>query len=115
MVSGSDDDGGDEDDNGGGDNAPLTVSMFRADWCPHCKRFAPEWERFKSAIASDRAIAAIEYDAGTPAAKAKETALNVMGYPTIVVEHRGVVKTYSGPRTASALLEYCRSMLKSVA
>lgn len=28
---------------GGGD---LEILFFHADWCPHCKRAAPEWEKF---------------------------------------------------------------------
>lgn len=27
-------------------NVKITIYMFHVDWCPHCKKAMPEWEKF---------------------------------------------------------------------
>jgi hypothetical protein len=29
-------------------NKEVTIFLFHVDWCPHCKKALPEWEKFKA-------------------------------------------------------------------
>jgi thiol-disulfide isomerase/thioredoxin len=31
-------------------SSEAQIYFFSADWCPHCKRAKPEWEKFKTAF-----------------------------------------------------------------
>lgn len=90
----------------------VVVTLYHAEWCPHCLRFAPEWASFKEAIASDPGlgIETREYEAGADGARAEEKKHDVKGYPTLIVSHQGSATRYTGPRTADALLQHVKAL-----
>lgn len=85
-------------------NKPC-MTMFHADWCPHCKHLLPEWETVKKSVAGRHLLADIE--SKNPMMKN----FNLKGYPTIRYFPQGlnnpsVFVEYSGDRTAADILKF---------
>lgn len=89
----------------GEDNVP-TCCLFHADWCPHCTKFLPDWNKFKQTHGSKCKIVDIE-------AKDKETMKKhgISGYPTIKFLPNGLsnpegAKEYDGERNIDSLAKF---------
>lgn len=83
----------------------VTVMLFKADWCGHCKNFIPEWTKFKNKYPSCE-----EYDADKNDDVNKKFGVN--SYPTVLIktnEHDEPIK-YTGERTSDALEKYVNSL-----
>ena len=83
-------------------SAPLnTVTLYWADWCPHCHKLMPTWQMLGNAV-GDYEIRQIE--------QKQNTEFSVSGYPTIVKKDgAGNTYTYKGPRTESAIRDWITS------
>ena len=81
----------------------VTVTYYFLEQCPWCKKFAPEWESFKKAIAEEKlAIKAVEVNAEKESDKVPK---DIKGFPTVqIAKADGAAVAYDGERTASALL-----------
>ena len=81
----------------------VRVSYCFLEGCPWCKKFAPEWEKFKSALASAKlAVETEEVDAEKESGKVPK---DIKGFPTVVITKAdGKTVTYEGDRTSTALL-----------
>lgn len=81
----------------------VTVTYYFLEQCPWCKKFAPEWESFKKAIAAEKlAIKTVEVDAEKESDKVPK---DIKGFPTVqIAKADGAAVAYDGERTASALL-----------
>ena len=89
---------------GGSEN--ITITLYKADWCGHCKRFVPEWEKLKKAAEKIPNLTVKTCDDKNNAdeiAQLKSKGL-FKGFPTIIIT-RGTDEEYDGPRTASDILE----------
>ena len=80
--------------------------LMRMDGCGYCEKLQPEWDKFASD--NDTSITTRHVE------KSEDPSLiekhGVSGYPTILLLDSNGEKldTYSGKRTASGLLDYCR-------
>jgi len=83
----------------------VTVKLYYADWCGHCIKFKPEWEKFKG-IADKNGVKTEEYEADKDKQKIEEA--NVSGFPTIKIEISGNKEDYEGPRTAEAIMSHVK-------
>ncbi|KAJ1752976.1 hypothetical protein LPJ78_001637 [Coemansia sp. RSA 989] len=102
-----------------GRTSQPTFVEFYAPWCGHCQRLEPEYER---AAARTRGIAkfyAVNCDEESNRALCAR--FNVQGFPTLKVfnekrSKRGLRRSvdYQGPRKASAMAKFARSMLPSL-
>lgn len=54
---------------------------FYADWCSHCKKMVPEWERLSDSYADDENIQIVEIDADK--SKSIRKRYNIASYPTL--------------------------------
>ena len=86
-----------------GDNKG-TLALFHADWCGHCKRFMPEFNKFKSGY--NGPVNVVAYNEGQNKDMMQQH--GVQGYPTIRYYPNGLTDTqnfmdYEGPRTAQGL------------
>ena len=79
------------------------VHFFFADWCGHCKRAKPEWEKLKQNNNTGAVLKEHDCSNGVPS---DLKSFNVKGFPTIIMEYQGNNIVYSGPRTASALNDW---------
>jgi thiol-disulfide isomerase/thioredoxin len=89
---------------GGSEN--TTISLYKADWCGHCKRFIPEWEKLKKAAESIEGLTVKTCDDKNNASEIAELKNKGLfhGYPTIIIT-KSTDEEYDGPRTASDILE----------
>ena len=78
------------------------VMLFYADWCGHCKTFAPIWEELKKDF-DQRGIAHEEHESSNQEIM---DVFDVQGFPTIKIEQAGVVSDYRGSRDKDSILSY---------
>jgi thiol-disulfide isomerase/thioredoxin len=96
----------------------IKTTLYYANWCGHCKRFEPEWDKFSEQIndmgnkigKSDITVDKIEdnkISQGSVLINGKE----IRGYPTVkisVSDDKGktVEYEYAGKRDAKSLLNH---------
>lgn len=70
----------------------YTIKLFYADWCGHCVRFKPEWEKFKKLVNNntlkdkrnnDINIRTEEFQDGSNQMEFEKE--NVMAFPTLII------------------------------
>ena len=101
-----------------GDVGDVTIYLFSADWCPHCKTALPEWENFAhnynrkeingyeiSCInincTNDKDVKVIEYI----------KKYDIQGYPTIKMVKGDKVIDFDAKVTNSALESFVQNMV----
>ena len=85
----------------------------KAEWCGHCKRAMPDFQRLISASpitkADGSSVTVRLLDDATD--KAEITNLNVKGFPTILYRSSGGdISNYNGERTYEAITTYINNM-----
>ena len=76
------------------------VTLYYAEWCGHCQRFKPEWEKLKTMLKAKN-IPVAEYEADNKGGKNPgKIPQDIRGDPTIVVNG----EVYNGERTAQAIM-----------
>jgi len=86
----------------------TSITLYHADWCGHCQRFKPEWEKVKSLITDHNAtnlnnkINYTEYEATKDADIIRQGGIE--GFPTIMTQINGKTSEYKGGRTADAIM-----------
>lgn len=84
------------------------VVIAKADWCGHCRKAAPEFNRLKESspikLANGRSAVVEILDADQN--KAEVDALGVKGFPTIVVMKGDEKQEYPGERTYDAIVSF---------
>jgi thiol-disulfide isomerase/thioredoxin len=85
--------------------------MFGADWCGHCVRASPEFEKASRLLGSSYNF--YFYDCSKDGSFASKN-FKVNGYPTIkfVSKNGGVGRDYTGERTANSLIKEISSSCK---
>jgi len=88
-----------------------SVVICKAEWCGHCKKAAPEFNKLLSAspiTLNDGSKATVKIlDADKD--KSEIGQYKVKGYPTVLVVDGGQTTEYPGPRTASGIIEFLNS------
>jgi thiol-disulfide isomerase/thioredoxin len=88
-----------------------SVVICKADWCGHCKKAAPEFNKLLSAspiTLKDGSKAVVKIlDADKD--KAELSQYKVKGFPTILVVDSGQVTEYPGDRTAEGVIDFLNS------
>lgn len=99
----------------------IEYTLVAADWCPYCKKFYPEWDKFKTIVdkhngningatikyvtVKDNEIKCDEPNGLCPKINGQPT----RGYPTIKLSIDGKEEKYSGERDAIAMINYALS------
>lgn len=85
------------------------VYFIYADWCGHCTRFKPEWEKFKEASAQNNVKAfALNVDDETNTAFIEMN--KVSSFPTVIVaKGSGEKVKYDGERTSKDLMAFVKA------
>jgi thioredoxin-like negative regulator of GroEL len=95
----------------GFEGASKSVVICKADWCGHCKKAAPEFNKLISAspiTLKDGSKAVVKIlDADKD--KSEVSQYKVKGFPTILVVDAGQVTEYPGDRTASGVIDFLNS------
>jgi thiol-disulfide isomerase/thioredoxin len=88
-----------------------SVVICKAEWCGHCKKAAPEFNKLLSAspiTLNDGSKATVKIlDADKD--KSEIGQYKVKGYPTVLVVDGGQTTEYPGERTASGIIDFLNS------
>ena len=90
----------------------ISVVICKADWCGHCKKAAPEFEKLVAAspiTLSNGTQAAVKIlDADQDKEDIKK--YNVRGYPSILILNGSETTEYPGERTHDGVVEFLNQM-----
>jgi thioredoxin 1 len=95
-----------------GGAASKSVVICKADWCGHCKKAAPEFQKLVAAspiTLQDGSKATVKIlDADKD--KAEIGKYNIRGFPTVLVVNGGQTVEYPGERTQAGILDFLNQM-----
>jgi len=89
------------------DSSPMTLKLFYADWCGHCKRFKPTFDNElpKALQKANLPCKLVSVNADKSPELVKK--YNVQGFPTVILENaKGQTKVYNGNRTAQDIVKF---------
>jgi len=91
-------------------NQPKVLKLFYADWCGHCQKFKPTFDKeLPMALKQSKIpckLVAVNADKNPELVRK----YNVRGFPTVILETpNGRQKIYNGNRTAQDLIKFIRS------
>ncbi|KAF7455901.1 disulfide isomerase-related protein (provisional) [Cryptosporidium felis] len=88
---------------------PVVIVEFFADWCGHCKAFAPEYEKSANTLRGIVPVVAIDNQSDM-------AEYGVQGFPTVKIftEISTKPKDFTGPRKAEAVVNAALAALKDV-
>jgi thiol-disulfide isomerase/thioredoxin len=88
-----------------------SIVICKADWCGHCKKAAPEFNKLLAAspiTLKDGSKATVKIlDADKD--KAEIGQYKVKGFPTVLIVDGGQTTEYPGERTADGIMEFLNS------
>ena len=82
------------------------VYLFKANWCPHCVNFLPQWE--KLAEEHSDSFNFITYDSDKNQDEISQW--KVQGFPTIIVKKGEEAMEYVGPNQYDSVLNFIESI-----
>lgn len=92
----------------GDDNDVAEIYFFYTEWCPHCKKARPEWDKFKDMVGENKVnntnIYFYEIDCDKDTATANK--FKVEGYPTIKMTHKDQIYEYDAKPDANNLQQF---------
>jgi protein disulfide-isomerase A6 len=87
------------------------VVICKADWCGHCKKAAPEFQKLATAspiTLNDGSKATVKIlDADKD--KSEISKYKVKGFPTVLIVDGGQTTEYPGDRTADGIIQFLNS------
>lgn len=90
----------------------LSVVICKAEWCGHCKKAAPEFEKLVAAspitLSNGKQATVKMLDADTDKEEVKK--YNVRGYPTILIIGGADTTEYPGERTYQGVVDFLNQM-----
>jgi thiol-disulfide isomerase/thioredoxin len=95
----------------GFEGANKSVIICKADWCGHCKKAAPEFNKLLTAspitLKDGSKVTVKILDADKD--KSEVSKYNVKGFPSVLIVDSGQTTEYPGERTASGIMEFLNS------
>jgi protein disulfide-isomerase A1 len=88
------------------DDSKDVLLEFYAEWCGHCKKFAPEYEKLGEKLADIENLVIAKIDGSE-----NDTPIQIQGFPTIVFFPKGKKNdpiTYDGGRTAKDVYQFIK-------
>lgn len=81
--------------------------LFYADWCGHCQKVKPEWEKAVAKVNTKNEVKMIKVNCGEGTEQDQEVMkkYNVDGYPTIIKFVNGKPTLYRGDRDADSFAD----------
>lgn len=95
-------------------NYPEVFTLFKVDWCPHCKKAAPEWNAMKDEIQSKGLPVKVQEIDGDENPDVIKKA-GVAAFPTMIYKKGGNEVKYDGPRDAKSLVNFVEQMVATPA
>ena len=95
----------------GFEGASKSLIICKADWCGHCKKAAPEFQKLLAAspitLKDGSKVVVKILDADKD--KSEVAKYKVRGYPTVLIADGGQTTEYPGERTSAGILEFLNS------
>ncbi len=79
-----------------------TLYLFKAEWCKHCKLFAPTWDKLKKKYHS--MINFVTYDADKNKKEIQDA--KIEGYPTLIFNVNNKATEYNGTRDIDSIRKF---------
>lgn len=91
----------------------MKLTLYHANWCGHCVKFLPEWNKFKNTIKNklDNKIEIHDIESSNVTTDVKIAGKQLEGYPTVKVEYNGKEFEYKGKRTYEGLSDFVYSRI----
>ena len=90
----------------------TSIVICKADWCGHCKKAAPEFQKLASAspiaLSNGKQATVKILDADQDKEEVKK--YNVRGYPSILIVNGSDTTEYPGERTYDGVIEFLNQM-----
>ena len=80
--------------------------MFKAEWCPHCTNFLPQWDQLKSEHSNKYNFVTFDSEKD----KEEISSFEIQGYPTIMVKKGKEVTEYVGPNNYESVLRFIKNI-----
>lgn len=95
---------------GGGEEVKVVIA--KADWCGHCRKAAPEFEKLQKAspIRLENGSQAVVEILDADQNKSEMAAYSVKGFPTILILKGSAKTEYPGERTYDAVVNFLNGM-----
>ena len=88
----------------------VNFVLFYAEWCPHCQRFEPVWDKLTEELNGNemngQKVNIQKIDCAENENSKKCSANNIEGYPTIKCFTNNGVKEYEGQRDLDSLKSF---------
>lgn len=89
-------------------NNEIALALFHADWCGHCKRFMPEWQKAKAQLNNTRTkngklIKCVDIESKNEEVMKQH---GVDSYPTIMIITENSKVVFNGERNVNSLKEF---------
>lgn len=89
-----------------------SLFLCYAEWCGHCSRFKPTWEKIKKSLASNKDVNVVEVEY-THMELLPKPLQNIRGFPTIQVLKKGKVsREYQGDRDHDSIVKFTMDQVK---
>ena len=82
-----------------GSGKPTSLTLYWAEWCPHCHDLMPIWKKLAHKGVKIEAI------------EESQSNFKVDGYPTIIFRSGKKMEKYTGPRTLKAIKNFLKNKL----
>ena len=79
-----------------------SLTLYWADWCPHCHDMMPEWQKLGASYKGIKLFAVEEK---------QNKSFKVDGYPTIIYRDGKRIEKYEGPRNKSGFVSFLKNKL----
>jgi thiol-disulfide isomerase/thioredoxin len=103
---------------GSGDSSEIPIYFFHADWCPHCRKCAPEWQKFsdeytgKTVNGKKLRLIDVNTTEETPENAELSAKFNVSGIPMVVAVVNGEHVALDGKVTYDTLVSFANTLGK---
>jgi len=94
----------------GGSKKDIDLYFFKADWCGHCKSFAPVWDELLKDKTLTNKIEFIKLDSDEN--KKEMAEWKIEGYPTIILKKGDQAIEYNEPRNLNNIKEFITKYTK---
>jgi thioredoxin 1 len=85
----------------GGGSVDKTLTLFKAEWCGHCKSFKETWNKLKK---DNDNVKFVTYDSEVNKNEIKK--YGIQGFPTLILLVDDKSIEYVGPRNKEAIEEF---------
>lgn len=94
----------------------INMVLFYADWCPHCQKIKPLWNRFTNSMDGEsvngRTVHVMKVHC--PDSESVCKANDISGYPTIKCMSNNHTEEFSGERTLSGLRSFVNNFVNAL-